>query len=69
MYPFDITLRSLIEPVTEVDLVEYSSLLQSSSVYDKNSGVLYGEILNVSELISKILNSPLYALSTKVISE
>ena len=51
----DKSLISLIEPLTFLDLVEYSNLLHWSSVYVKTSGKLRGETLNVSVVIPKTL--------------
>ena len=47
---------SLIEPLTFLDLVEYSNLSHWSSVYVKTSGKLRGETLNVSVVIPKLYN-------------
>ena len=60
---------SLIEPLTFLDLVEYSNLSHWSSVYVKTFGKVWGENLNVFSSIPKTLYLPSYSLSTNLISE
>ena len=65
---YDKILNSLIDPMTFLDFVEYSSVSHSDSEYLKNSGT-FGDMLNVSEVTPDILYSPLYLLLTNLISE